>query len=151
MSLGGGGGGQLQQVAEEIEELEQHKEAIREEIEGLQAEKREIDEAVEAVEEIESGATVQVPLGGGAYVRAEVADIDEIIVELGADYAAEREQEGAISSLKAKKETLDSRIEDLRSDIAEIETETEKLEEQAEQMQAQQMQQMQQMQQQQDE
>ncbi len=154
MSLGGGGGGgggQLQQVAEEIEELEQHKEALGEEIEGLQAEKREIDEAVEAVEELESGATVQVPLGGGAYVRAEIDSIDEIIVELGADYAAEREQEGAISSLQVRKETLDSRIEDLRSDIAEIETETEKLEEQAEQMQAQQMQQMQQMQQQQDE
>jgi len=152
MSLGGGGGGgQLQQVAQEIEELEQHKEALNEEIDGLQAEKQEIDEAIEAVEELESGDTVQVPLGGGAYVRAEIADIDEIIVELGADYAAERKQDGAVSSLGAKKDTLDSRIEDLRSDIAEIETETEKLEEQAEQMQAQQMQQMQQMQQQQDE
>jgi len=148
MSLGGGGG-QAQEIAQQIEELEQHQAALEAEIEELQGQKREIDDAIEAVEELETGATVQVPLGGGAYVRAEVVDIDEVIVDLGADYSAERDQEGAVSSLESKQETLDGRIDELRSEIAEIETETDKLQDRAEQLQAQQMQQMQQMQQQQ--
>jgi prefoldin alpha subunit len=150
MSLGGGGGGgQAQEIAQQIEELEQHQAALEEEIENLRGQKQDIDDAIEAVENLETGDTVQVPLGGGAYVRAEVADIDEVIVDLGADYSAERDSDGAVSSLESKKDTLDSRIEELRSEIAEIETETEKLEDRAEELQAQQLQQLQQQQQQQ--
>ena len=150
MSLGGGGG-QAQEIQQQIEELQQHQAALEEEIEQLQEQKRDVDDAIEAVENLETGGTVQVPLGGGAYVRAEIADIDEVIVDLGADYSAERDQEGAVSSLESKKETIDGRIEELRSEIAEIDTETEKLQDRAEELQAQQMQQMQQMQQQQQE
>jgi prefoldin alpha subunit len=148
MSLGGGGG-QAQEIQQQIEELQQHQAALEEEIEQLQGQKRDVDDAIEAVENLETGGTVQVPLGGGAYVRAEIADIDEVIVDLGADYSAERDREGAVSSLESKKETIDVRIEELRSEIAEIDTETEKLQDRAEELQAQQMQQMQQMQQQQ--
>ena len=150
MSLGGGGG-QAQEIQQQIEELQQHQAALEEEIEQLQGQKRDVDDAIEAVENLETGGTVQVPLGGGAYVRAEIADIDEVIVDLGADYSAERDREGAVSSLESKKETIDGRIEELRSEIAEIDTETEKLQDRAEELQAQQMQQMQQMQQQQQE
>ena len=148
MSLGGGGG-QAQEIQQQIEELQQHQAALEEEIEQLQEQKRDVDDAIEAVENLETGGNVQVPLGGGAYVRAEIADIDEVIVDLGADYSAERDREGAVSSLESKKETIDGRIEELRSEIAEIDTETEKLQDRAEELQAQQMQQMQQMQQQQ--
>jgi prefoldin alpha subunit len=151
MSLGGGGGQQeLQELAQQLEAIEEQQAAIEAEIEGLQTRKREVDEAIEAIENLETGSTVQVPLGGGAYVRAEISDIDEVIVDLGADYSAERDQEGAVSSLESKQDTLDERIEDLRSEITEIEAETDKLEERAQELQTQQLQQMQQMQQQQD-
>jgi len=147
MSMGGGGNPQLQEVAQQIEEIEQQQEAIEEEIERLQEEKQDIDEATEAIQELETGSTVQVPVGGDAYVRATIEDIDEIVVSLGGGYAAERDQDGAADTLETKKETVDERIEGLRSDIAELETESEKLEERAQEMQAQQLQQMQQQQQ----
>jgi prefoldin alpha subunit len=139
MSLGGNQ--QLQELAQQIQELEQQKEAVQGEIEALRAEQTEIDEAVEAIEKLDTDSTVQVPLGGGAYVRATVEDIKEIIVDLGADYAAERDEAGAVSTLESKRDTLDERIEDLQSEIAEIETETQDLESRAQQMQQQQMQQ----------
>jgi len=147
---GGGGGGQMQQVAQEIEQMEQEIEAIEGEIESLRQEKTEADEAIEAIGTLESGSTVQVPVGGDAYIRATIEDIDEVVVSLGGGFAAEREEEGAVSSLETKKDTLDERIEDLQSQIAEVETEKEELEQQAQQMQQQQMQQMMQQQQQQD-
>ncbi len=151
MSLGGGGNQQLQELAQELEAIEEQREALQTEIEGLRDQKTEIDEAIEAAEELESGSTVQVPLGGDAYVRAEIADIDEIVVDLGGGYAAERDQDGAIDSLEAKKDTIDDRIEEIQADVAELESESEELEERAQQMQAQQMQQLQQQQQQPDE
>ena len=128
---------------------EEQQEALENEIGGLEQEKREIDEAIDAVDQLETDDTVQVPLGGGAFVRATIQDVDEIVVDLGGNYAAERDQDGAISSLEAKKGTLDDRIEDLRSQIAELETHSEEIEQEAQQAQAQQMQQLQQQQQQQ--
>ncbi len=147
MSLGGGGSSQLQEMAQAIEEIEQQKEILEGEISSLQDEKTEINEAIEAIETLDTDSKVQVPLGGGAYVRANIEDIDEIIVELGADYAAERDTDGAVSTLESKQENLDSRIEEIRDEIAELEEESSELESRAQQLQQQQMQQMQQQQQ----
>jgi len=140
----GGPNAALQELAQAIQEIEQQQGILRGEIESLQSRKTEIDEAVKAIETLETESTVQVPLGGGAYVRAEVENIDEIIVELGADYAAERDTDGAVSTLESKQETLDGRIKEIQSDIAELETEAEELESRATQLQQQQMQQLQQ-------
>jgi prefoldin alpha subunit len=148
MSMGGGNP-QMQELAQQIEEIEQQQEALEEEIERLQSEKQDINEAIDAIGALESGSTVQVPVGGDAYVRAEIQDIDEVVVSLGGGYAAERDQDGAVETLETKQDTLDDRIEELRSDISELETEGEKLEQRAQQMQQQQLQQMQQQQQQQ--
>jgi prefoldin alpha subunit len=95
---------------------------------------------------------VQVPLGGGAYLRAEVQDIDEVIVDLGGGYAAEQDQDDAVDALERKRDVLDDRIDDVQEEIDELESESDELEEQAQQMQQQmQQQQMQQLQQQQGE
>ncbi|OYR75480.1 prefoldin subunit alpha, partial [Halorubrum sp. E3] len=118
------------------------------EIADYREEQSDIDDAVEAIETLDSGSTVQVPLGGGAYVRAEVQDIDEIIVSLGGNYSAEQSEEDAIDVLRRKQEALNDRIEETEEEVDELEDESDELEQQAQQMQQQmQQQQMQQMQQ----
>jgi prefoldin alpha subunit len=145
----GGGQQQLQQLSQELEELDAEIEEKEAEIEEFQDEKAGVDDAIEAIETLDSDSTVQVPLGGGAYVRAEVQDIDEIIVDLGGGYAAEQEQGDAIDALESKKDSLDDRISEVREEITELEEESAELEQRAQQMQQQmQQQQMQQMQQQ---
>lgn len=141
MSAGGGG---MRQLQEQLEAIDQEVTALQGEIEELQTEKAEADEAMDALDRLESNDVVQVPLGGDAYVRAEIQDVDEIVVSLGGGYAAERDREGAIESLEHKKDTLDERISSLQSEISELEAESEELEQQAQQMQQQQLQQMQQ-------
>ena len=151
MSLGGGGGGAMQQIQQQLQALEEEKQAIEAEISAVEAEKGEIDEAIDAVGTLETDNTVQVPLGGGAYVRAEIQDMDAVVVGLGGGYAAERDGEGAIESLETKKGTLDDRIADLEDEIDEVDEETAELEQKAQQAQQQQMQQMQQQMQREDE
>ena len=141
MSLGGGGGGAMEQLQQQLQLLEQEKQAIRGAIQSTRDEQAEIDEAIEA---IETGSTVQVPVGGGAYVRAEIADIEEVVVGLGGGYAAERDSDGAIDSLETKKDALDDRIDELEAEIDEVDAESDELEARAQQMQQQQMQQLQQ-------
>ena len=136
---GGPGGGrqQLQQLAETIQALDRERQALEGDIDGLRDQQRAIDEAIDGIETLESGSVVQVPLGGGAYVRAEVQDIDEVVVDLGGEYAAEREREGAISSLEAKRDRLDDRIAEVEEEVAEIEQESTELEQRAQQAQQQ--------------
>ena len=144
----GGGQQQLQQLSQELEELDVEIEEKEAEIEEFQSEKAGVDDAIEAINTLESGDTVQVPLGGGAYVRAEIEDIDEVIVGLGGDFAAEQSADDAVDALHTKQDALDDRIDEVREDIAELESESSELEQQAQQMQQQmQQQQMQQMQQ----
>ncbi|PSP71874.1 prefoldin subunit alpha [Halobacteriales archaeon QS_3_64_16] len=144
---GGGGRQQLQQLAETIQALDEEREELEADIAGLRNQQEAIDEAIEGIETLEDGSIVQMPLGGGAYVRAEVQDIDEIVVDIGGDYAAEREQEGAISSLEAKRDRLDDRVAEVEAEVEEIEEESNEIEQRAQQAQQQmQQQQMQQMQ-----
>lgn len=150
MSLGGGGPGQqqLQQLSQEIQAIEGEIAELEADIEDLRQEQRDINEAIEAVDRIETGSTVQVPLGGGAYVRAEVQDLDEIVVSLGGDYAAELEEGDAVDALENRKGALDDQIDTISEEKADLEAESQQLEQQAQQMQQQmQQQQMQQMQQ----
>ncbi|WP_330630975.1 prefoldin subunit alpha [Halocatena halophila] len=141
MSAGGGG---MRQLQEQLEAINKEVSSLEEDIEQLRTEKTKADEAIDAIDRLESDDVVQVPLGGDAYVRAEIQDINEIVVSLGGGYAAERDQDGAVKSLKAKKETLDERIESIQSEITELQAESDELEQQAQQMQQQQMQQLQQ-------
>ena len=144
----GGGQQQLQQLSQELQAIDEEIETLKAEIDDLQTEQAAIDDAIEAIDTLDTGSTVQMPLGGGAYVRAEVQDIDEIIVDLGGDFAAEQEADDAADALRTKQEVLDDRIDEVRAEVGELEDESSELEQQAQQMQQQmQQQQMQQMQQ----
>lgn len=140
----GGGDNELRQLQEQLDAIDEEVDSIEQEIEGLRTEKTEADEAISALDRLESDDVVQVPLGGDAYVRAEIQNVDEIVVSLGGGYAAERDKEGAVESLEHKKETLDDRISNLQSDINELEEESAEVEQRAQQMQQQQLQQLQQ-------
>lgn len=138
---GGGGRQQLQELSQEIQALEEEQAEVEASIEGLQGQVSDIDEAIEGLKALETGSTVQVPVGGGAYVRAEIQDIEEIVVTLGGGYAAERNEEGAIETLETKQETLEERITDLQEDLSELEERAEELEQRAQQAQQQMLQQ----------
>lgn len=140
MSLGGGGG-QLQELSQQLQAIESEKEQLNEEIERLRTEKTEIDEAMEALDLLETDSTVQVPLGGGAFVRATIDDIEQVVVELGGGYAAEQGRDDAAETLEGKKDLLDEQIEDVREEISNLDEEGSRIEQQAQQAQQQMIQQ----------
>jgi len=129
-----------QAISQHIQELEQVKEIIREEMGELRSRKAEIDVAISAIESLESGTDVYVPLGGGASIRTEVENVDEIVVDIGSNFAAERPREEAIETLKRKQARIDEQIADRQSEYSEIASESEKLTQQAQQQLSQQMQ-----------
>ncbi|MFC4549581.1 MULTISPECIES: prefoldin subunit alpha [Halorussus] len=145
--MGGGGNPELQELSQQLQQLDEEKQELEGEIEELRNEKQEMGDAIDTIEALETGSVVQVPLGGGAHIRAKVQDIDELVVELGGGYAAEHEQDDAVETLQSKQDNVDQRISELQDDVGELEQESSQLEQKAQQLQQQQMQQqMQQMQ-----
>lgn len=128
-----GGQEELQQLSQQIQAVESQLESIQREIQNLRSRQADVDEAIEAIESLETGSTVQVPVGGGAHVRATIDDIDEVIVDVGADYAAERERDGAVSLLEERKANIDDRIEELNEAVAQLEAQGEELSQEAQQ------------------
>ncbi len=144
MSLGGGGGGanqELRELSEQLQELEEQIEALETQRQGLRDRKADIDEAIDAVERLETGDEVQVPVADEAFVHAEITDADRVTVDLGGGYAAERDAAGAVETLENRKDIIDERIADLGERIADLEAESDDLEDRAVAMQRQQMQQ----------
>lgn len=131
--MSAGEGGRLQQMAAQIEELDQVVESLRAQVQRLRVEQNAVESAIDAVESLDDGDEVQVPLGGGAYVRAAIEDMDAIIVELGGDYAAEREEAQAIEVLESKAERLQDQIDEANDAIADLEAQGEELSAQAQQ------------------
>lgn len=126
-----GGEEELQQLSQQIQAVESQLEAVQREIQTLRSRQADVDEAIEAIESLETGSTVQVPVGGGAYVRATIDDVDEVIVDIGADYAAEREQAGAVTLLQERKDNIDDRIEELNEAVGQLEAQGEELSQEA--------------------
>ncbi|MFW6448961.1 MAG: prefoldin subunit alpha [Halobacteriota archaeon] len=125
---------QLQVLQAQIEELTREREALRANLEDL-------DGAVDALERLDSGATVQVPLGGNAYVRATIEDVDEVLVDIGGGFSAERSREGAIDTLEERQAVVEERIGAITERLGELESETGDLERQLQQLVAAQQQQ----------
>lgn len=124
---------ELQALSQQLEQVESQLEALHTEVQHIRGQQAEIDEAIDAIDSLDSGSTVQVPVGGGAYITATVDNIDEVIVDIGADYAAERSEADAVDLLEAKKDQLDERIEELNEAIAQLESQGEELGQEAEQ------------------
>ncbi len=118
---------QLQAIQFQIEELTRERETLRSTLNELRG-------AVEALEQLEDGSTVQVPLGGSAYLRAEIQDIDEVIVSIGGGFSAERPRDGAISTLQERQAIVQERIETITESIAELESQGTEIEQQLQQV-----------------
>lgn len=118
---------QLQAIQAEIQELSRERETLRATLQNLRG-------AVEALQRLESGSTVQVPLGGSAYVRASIEDIDEVIVDIGGGFSAQRPREGAISTLEERQEMVEEQIEELTERLGELQSEGGDLEQQLQQV-----------------
>lgn len=130
---GGDDAGRLQQMAAQKEEIDQVIEALRNQVQRMRAEQTELEEAMEAIQELEDGDTVQVPVGGDAYVQAAIEDIDAVIVGLGGGYSAEREQDAAVEVLETKVERLQEQLDEATEAIADLEAQGEQISAQAQQ------------------
>jgi prefoldin, archaeal alpha subunit/eukaryotic subunit 5 len=129
--------GAMAQLSQQLQVIDRQIEQLESEVTQIRAQQTSMREAVRAIGELDTGATVQVPLGGGAFVRATIEDIDEVIVDLGGDYAAEQDATTAVETIQRKREALDGRAEELLEELETVVTRRSELEQQVQAIQQQ--------------
>lgn len=122
---------EFQATAQQLQAIESQLEALETQVQTLRARKAEVDDAIEAIQSLDSGSTVQVPVGGNAYIRASVEDMDEVIVGIGGGYASEQSEADAVSILEDRHDRIDSDLEDLGEAIADLRAKGEELDREA--------------------
>lgn len=127
------GEGDLEELSQQLQVVESQLEALQQEVQSLRSRQREIDEAIEAIETLETGSIVQVPVGGGAYIRAAVEDINEVIVGIGANYATQQSETEAVEVLEDRHDRIEDRIDELTEAIAELQQTGEQIGQRAQQ------------------
>lgn len=137
MSQGQDANQALQTLSQQLQELDAVQDQLQTQLEALQTRKSEVQSAIDTLDDLESGSTVQVPLGGDAFIKADIPDIDEVIVSLGADFAAERTRDGAIDALEQRIRDIEEQIENVQSNLNEVASDIEEVEGQAQQVQQQ--------------
>lgn len=125
---------ELQQVSQQLQAIQSQLQELQTEQQALRQTKQEIEGAIEALERLGDDSTVQVPLGANTYVRATIEEIDEVIVELGADYSAQRSRDGAIETLTDRRSKVEERVEEVAEQIGELESKGAELEQHAQQL-----------------
>lgn len=125
---------ELQQASQQLQVIQAQLQELNRERDALRETKRELQEARNALERLESGASVKVPLGGSAYVKAKIQDIDEVIVDIGGGFSAERPRDGAIDTLEEREEIVESRIESIIEQISELESAGAEIEQEVQQL-----------------
>jgi len=115
---------ELQNLAARHQELQRRAEAIREEMNMVQASIASCDRAIETIGELKKAreekesAETMVPLGFGSFAHAEIRDTDRIVVNLGAGFSAEKTADGAVETLKSRREQLGKIMEQMNASLA---------------------------------
>ena len=71
-------------------------------VEGAIAEIQVASSTVGSLSTEVAGADILVPVGGGSYLRAKVADVEKLIVGVGADVAVEKNVKDTMESYEAR-------------------------------------------------
>lgn len=125
--MSGSDDGELEDLSQQLQVVEAQLEAVQEEVQVLRERQNDIDDAIAAIETLHTDSTVQVPIGGGAYVRAAIEDIDEVIVGIGGGYATEQTETEAVDVLEDRQSRIDDRLDELTSVMAELQQQSEEL------------------------
>jgi len=93
----------------EIQYLENLAQSLQRRLSLIEASMAELQVASSTVENLgkeAAGADILVPVGGGSYIRAKAADVEKLIVGIGADVSVEKSVKEAMESYQARVDEL---------------------------------------------
>ncbi len=118
----------IRQLLVEIRLLEGSARAIQSRLEVINAAISEMTVArntLEGVRSLSNDADTLVPVGGGSFLRAKLADVKKVVVGVGAGVAIEKDVDTSIEELKGRLDALQKAGTDLQTQFVQAATKLE--------------------------
>jgi prefoldin alpha subunit len=116
-------GEDLRNLATRYQEFQRQAEALRQEMSVVQASITSCDQTIITINELKTAtaegrtAETMVPVGYGSYAHAEIKNTDNIIVNLGSGFSAEKTADETIEILNRRKEQLMKLLEQMNASL----------------------------------
>ncbi|WP_135604381.1 prefoldin subunit alpha [Methanococcoides sp. NM1] len=113
----------VRNLAVQHRELQNQAESLQQQMGMVQMSIEECTRAIGTLEELEavSGSiNTMLPLGGGTFVHANVANVEKVVVSVGAGISVEKSPAEAKELLNQRKEELSKVVERLNGSIAQV-------------------------------
>ncbi|UGV41036.1 prefoldin subunit alpha [Methanococcoides orientis] len=113
----------VRNLASQHRELQNQAESLQQQMGMVQMSIEECTRAIGTLEELESvsgSINTMLPLGGGAFVHANVANLEKVVVSVGAGISVEKPPAEAKELLNQRKEELNKVVERLNGSIAQV-------------------------------
>lgn len=126
----GGGDEEMQRAYMQGQQLQQELQAIQEQQEQLKGIIQDLDTGrgtVEALQKVDEGEEVLLPVGAGLFVRASLADPDSVVVNVGSDVHVESPLEEALEHLDERSQNLEDVKETLQEESQKLQEELQEL------------------------
>jgi len=114
---------ELQRILMELETYRRQMDSLRNEIQLLDstmAELRSSLTALDALKENKAGTEILVSIGSGSFIRAELKDVERVIVGVGAGISIEKNVDEGRKILEARSEEITKTMEKLQKSVVEL-------------------------------
>jgi len=125
----------LQRILGELSSHQSTAEALHQHLSLLAASLSELSmtlEVIKTVKGLKPGTDILVPMGSDSFLTAKLATTEKVITGLGADVAAERSSEDALTVLDARRTELEQALNRAREELGKLEERMEALRPEAE-------------------
>lgn len=113
-----------------LQQYQNRAEAHQQQLALIELSIRECESALNTLDElgkVKANQPVLVPIGAGAYVHATMAQMDKVLMNLGAGVSAEKDPNAAKETLTKRKDDLTKMYERLNDDLRGMHNEIQKL------------------------
>jgi len=114
---------QLRQLLSEMRMMEGSSNTLQQRLQQVLAavsELRMAQKSLGDLKEVESGTNLLVPVGGGAFVNAEMGGIDNVVVGIGASVSVEMEYEDAVKDVNDRLSEMEKAQASIEEQLGQI-------------------------------
>jgi prefoldin alpha subunit len=119
---------QVRRLVYELQLMQGTAETLQQRLAILQnamADLRVAEESLKGLDEAEEGGPVLVPMGGGTFVRAELGDLSNVIINVGAEVSIDMALVDAIENVKGRLEEIEKASGSVEEQLQQILTQME--------------------------
>jgi prefoldin alpha subunit len=119
---------QLRQLVTEMRMMEGTVNTLQQRLQVVLASVSELRLAKQSLgdlKDIESGSNLLVPVGGAAFIKASLGDIDKVVVGIGADVSLEMEYDDAIKDVDERLQEMEKAQNSIEQQLGQIMTQLE--------------------------